>query len=76
MNIRDLPVNIDEDMFRHGKGHVYDKVISDTERDLIEKALTRSFGNQSIASKILGINRNTLRSKIKKLQINVKRFKI
>ena len=55
---------------------VYDQVISDTERKLIEKALKRSFGNQSIASKLLGISRNTLRIKIKKLKIDVAGFKI
>ena len=58
------------------EGRVYDKVISDTEKKLIEKALKRSFGNQSIAAKLLGISRNTLRIKIKKLNIDVSEFKI
>lgn len=54
----------------------YRKVIKDTEKMLMEKALERSFGNQSIASKLLGINRNTLRVKIKKFSIDVRRFRI
>ncbi len=58
------------------KGNVYSRVINDTEKALIEKTLKRSFGNQSIASKILGINRNTLRMKIKRLNIDVKKFRI
>ena len=58
------------------KGKVYDKVIGDTERKLIEKALERAFGNQSIAAKLLGINRNTLRLKINKLDIDVKRYRL
>jgi len=58
------------------RGKIYDRVISDTERDLIERALKRSFGNQSIAARILGINRNTLRQKIKKLGIDIEKFKI
>ena len=58
------------------RGRVYNKVICDTEKLLIEKALKRSFGNQSIASKLLGINRNTLRIKIKKLKVEIGKFKI
>ncbi|MBD3426684.1 MAG: hypothetical protein GF409_05590 [Candidatus Omnitrophica bacterium] len=58
------------------RGDVYHKVIGDTERNLIEEALRRSFGNQTIASKILGINRNTLRFKIKKFGINTRKYKI
>lgn len=66
-----------EDLFTTAdSGEIYDKVIGQTEKMLIEKALKRSFGNQSIAAKILGLNRNTLRLKIKKLNIDVKSFKI
>ena len=59
-----------------GRGKVYNKVISDTEKMLIEGALKRSFGNQSVASKILGINRNTLRSKARRLKIDSRKFRI
>lgn len=58
------------------RGEVYDKVITRTEKVLIENALKASFGNQSIAAKLLGINRNTLHSKIKKMGIAVSKFKI
>lgn len=58
------------------KGEIYDKVIARTEKVLIENALKTSFGNQSIAAKLLGINRNTLHTKIKKMNIEVSRFKI
>ena len=58
------------------RGKVYDKVIGDAEKELIEKALERAFGNQSIAAKLLGINRNTLRLKISKLDIDVKRYRL
>lgn len=58
------------------RGKVYNQVINDTEKTLIEKALQRSFGNQSIAARLLGINRNTLRAKVKKLDIKVRSFKI
>lgn len=59
-----------------GKGKVYNKVISQTEKMLIQEALKRSFGNQSIAAKLLGINRNTLRTKVRKLKIDSKSFRI
>ncbi len=57
------------------KGEIYRAVISGTERSLIEKALEYTSGNQIIAAKLLGINRNTIRTKIKRLNINVERFK-
>jgi len=53
-------------------GTVYRLVIDRTEKILIEKALERSGGNQIAASKILGLNRNTLRYKIKKLNISIR----
>jgi DNA-binding protein Fis len=67
---------IDDTLFVKNAGNVYGKVMENTEKLLIEKALKRAYGNQSIAAKILGINRNTLRVKIKKLGIDVKNFKI
>ena len=57
------------------KGEIYHAVIGDIEKSLIEKALEYTSGNQITAAKLLGINRNTIRTKIKKLNINVDRFK-
>ena len=57
------------------RGKIYPKAIADTEKMLIEKALEYSLGNQIAAAKILGVNRNTLRTKIKKLNIKVSKFK-
>ena len=44
---------------------VYDMVIQCVERPLIEAVLTRVDGNQTHAAQMLGINRNTLRKKMK-----------
>ena len=61
-----------EEAFRCVKnGEIYQAVIGDTEKILIEKALERTSGNQIMAARILGINRNTLRTKIKKLGIQI-----
>lgn len=45
--------------------NVYDLIMSKAEKPLIKQVLRRVGGNQVQASKILGINRNTLRKKIK-----------
>ena len=52
--------------------NLYDMVIPEVEKSLIVMVLKETKGNQIRASKILGINRNTLRSKIKKLGIKLK----
>jgi len=54
---------------------IYDDIISGIERVVIIKALEHSDGNQFAAAKMLGIHRNTLSSKIKKLKIDIWRFK-
>ena len=48
---------------------VYDMVIRNVERPLLEVVLDRAEGNQTIAAQMLGINRNTLRKKMQTLKI-------
>jgi two-component system nitrogen regulation response regulator GlnG len=55
--------------------NVYDFVISQVEKPLIKKVLEMTRGNQIKAAKVLGINRNTLRKKIKELNLNSKEFR-
>jgi Fis family transcriptional regulator len=44
---------------------VYEMVINCVERPLLQAVLTRVDGNQTHAAEMLGINRNTLRKKMK-----------
>lgn len=44
---------------------IYDMVITSIERPLLEYVMVKSEGNQSKAAEILGVNRNTLRKKLK-----------
>ena len=60
----------------HGKdGVLYKSVIEAIEKPLLEHILERTEGNQLKAARILGINRNTMRAKIKKLSIDVDKWK-
>ncbi len=48
---------------------IYDTVLCEVERALLKIAMDTTGGNKSEASKLLGLNRNTLRNKIKKYKI-------
>ena len=50
---------------------LYDRVLREIERPLIELSLAATRGNQIRAAKLLGLNRNTLRKKIRDLDIHV-----
>ncbi|OIQ85323.1 nitrogen assimilation regulatory protein [mine drainage metagenome] len=52
---------------------VYDRVLREIERPLITLTLEATRGNQIKAAQVLGLNRNTLRKKIKDLDIQVVR---
>ncbi len=53
--------------------NLYEMVLHQIERPLINIVLDKARGNQVKTAEILGINRNTLRKKIKLLDIDVKR---
>ncbi|MBY0475022.1 MAG: Fis family transcriptional regulator [Nitrosomonas sp.] len=50
-------------------GNIYSMVIQSVEKPLIEVAIQHTHGNQTQASELLGINRNTLRQKMKQYRI-------
>ncbi|MGE5546522.1 MAG: nitrogen regulation protein NR(I) [Solirubrobacterales bacterium] len=61
----------------HGDGlppaGVYDRVLREVEKPLIALTLDATRGNQIKAAQVLGLNRNTLRKKIRDLAISVSR---
>ncbi len=61
----------------HGDGlppkGLYERVLKEIERPLLSIALASTRGNQIRASELLGLNRNTLRKKIRELDIQVTR---
>ncbi|MCC6472125.1 MAG: Fis family transcriptional regulator [Burkholderiales bacterium] len=48
---------------------IYDLVLKNVERPMLEAVLSHAEGNQRAAAEMLGINRNTLRKKILALKI-------
>ncbi|MCP4923766.1 MAG: hypothetical protein GY915_07040 [bacterium] len=49
---------------------VYGHVISEVERAVLQAVMEKVNGNQVQASRILGVSRNTLRKKVKTLNLN------
>lgn len=43
---------------------IYDMVLADVEKPMLEVVMRQADGNQTVAAEILGINRNTLRRKL------------
>lgn len=67
--IRKAIVEYLNDLDGEKPGHIYTMVINSVEKPLIEIALQHTNGNQTQAAELLGINRNTLRQKMKQYQI-------
>jgi len=73
--MKDNIIRFEDSLFSEKEGVLYKSVVEAIEKPLIEHTLERTEGNQLKAARILGINRNTIRSKIRKLAINVGKWK-
>ena len=48
---------------------IYEMVLKNIEKPMIETVLGKAEGNQSLAAEMLGVTRNTLRKKMEQLRI-------
>jgi len=79
--IQSLGSAVEESLTRYFAAHpdslpppgLYNRVLTEIERPLISLCLTATRGNQIRAAELLGLNRNTLRKKIRELEIPVVR---
>ena len=69
-------IEIESELCDIRKGDVYKSIMEMVEKPIIEYALGRTGGNQLMAARILGINRNTIRSKTKKFGIDARKWKM
>lgn len=63
-----------EALLRDGEKDVYGRVIARVERELLARALRHTHGHQIQASDLLGINRTTLRHKLREFGLAVDRI--
>jgi|TARA_B100000768_G_scaffold137147_1_gene128169 Fis family transcriptional regulator len=74
---KNLPDNIDtlldqyfNDLDGDQPSSIYEMVINTVEKPLLLYIMNKTEGNQSKAAKILGLNRNTLRKKLKQYNLD------
>jgi two-component system nitrogen regulation response regulator GlnG len=60
-----------ENSLRTAEGNAYDRVLAEVERHLFVRALQHTHGNLTRASDLLGVNRATLRSKLRSLGLTI-----
>lgn len=75
VSLEDKVIELEDSLFNEHKGKLYKAVLEKIEKPLIEHILEKTEGNQFKAARILGMNRNTLHTKIKKLGISAAKWK-
>ncbi|HEY5604627.1 MAG TPA: DNA-binding transcriptional regulator Fis [Gammaproteobacteria bacterium] len=68
-HIKQVLQNYYRDLEGHEPAHLYQLVLQEVERPLLESVMEYTRGNQSKASIVLGLNRGTLRKKLKQYDI-------
>ena len=74
-SLKNMVVKLEDTLYKEKHGILYKSILEMIEKPVFEHILERTDGNQLKAAKILGINRNTMRAKIKKLGIDVAMWK-
>jgi DNA-binding protein Fis len=75
ITLKDKIIELEDSLYKEKQGELYKSILEVIEKPLIEHTLERTEGNQLKAARILGLNRNTIRTKIKKLGINPDKYK-
>jgi len=75
-SLKSKVIELESLLYGEKKGVIYRAIIESIEKPLIERALERTEGNQLKAARNLGINRNTMRAKIKKFGIDTTVYKL
>lgn len=75
VSLKDKIIELEESLYSLKRGVLYKSIMEVIEKPVIEYVLERVEGNQLKAARILGMNRNTIRVKIKKLGINCVKYK-
>ena len=68
--VRSVLTSYIKDLDGHSIVNLYQLVLAEVEAPLLETVLGHTNGNQSKAAQMLGINRGTLRKKLKQYNIN------
>jgi len=68
-------LELDRMLLKGKEGRIYHVMLDALDKSLITNTLLITFGNQIKAARLLGINRNTLRTKIKRLGISLEEVK-
>lgn len=75
-SLEEKVMEIGELLYDENREAIYKTILEKVERALIENTLKRTDGNRLKAARILGINRNTMLAKIRKLNIDVGKWKM
>lgn len=65
-NVKDAVERYFRDLDGHDPGELYELILTQVERPLFEIVMKNTRGNVSHAAQVLGLNRATLRSRLKK----------
>jgi two-component system nitrogen regulation response regulator GlnG len=62
-----------EELLERDEKNLYDRVVGEVERVLLLRVLRHTHGHQAQASELLGLNRSTLRAKLRELGLSVEK---